>query len=52
MSNLGWAIGGLCVVCVVAAADYGWISYRAWRARRRALKSGRTLTAKFALDHD
>ncbi len=52
MSNLGWTIIVVCLVCVVASADYGWTSYRDWRARRRALKSGRTLTAKFALDHD
>lgn len=52
MSELGWTVIVMSVVGAVASVDFGWTSYRAWRARRRALKSGRTLTAKFALDHD
>ncbi len=49
MANLVWT---LVVVGLVASADYGWTSYRRWRVRRHALKNGRTLTAKFALDRD
>ena len=49
MADLGWTI---MVVVAVASADYGWATYRDWRVRRRALKRGRTLTAKFMLYHD
>jgi hypothetical protein len=51
MVELGWTIVVVAVIAV-ASADYGWASYREWRLRRRALKHGRTLTAKFALHRD
>jgi hypothetical protein len=37
------------VACVLISADYGWASYREWRTRRIAVKTGRTLTQKFTL---
>jgi len=49
MADVVWTILAL---GAIAGADAGWTRYRRWRVRRRALKHGRTLTAKFALDHD
>jgi hypothetical protein len=46
MSSIGWAI---LLVGVGLSADVAWTEYREWRARRDALKRGRTLTAKFTL---
>ncbi len=37
------------IACLVLSADYGWASYRDWRAQRLAVKRGRTLTQKFTL---
>jgi hypothetical protein len=34
---------------VVFSADLGWTEFRDWRARRLAIKHGRTLTTKFGL---
>ena len=36
-------------VASVLAADYAFVAYRGWRARRFAAKHGRTLTVKFSL---
>jgi len=46
MSSLGWAI---LVVGVALSADVAWAEYREWRARRQAMKRGRTLTTKFGV---
>ena len=46
MSSLGWAI---LVVGLALSADVAWAEYREWRARRQAMKRGRTLTTKFGV---
>jgi hypothetical protein len=46
MSSLGWAI---LLVGLALSADVAWAEYREWRARREAMKRGRTLTTKFGL---
>jgi len=46
MSSLGWAI---LLVGAALASDVGWSEYREWRARREAVRRGRTITAKFTL---
>lgn len=46
MSNLEWAI---LLVGLVLTGDVGWTEFREWRARRLAMKRGRTLTTKFGL---
>jgi hypothetical protein len=46
MSSLGWAI---LVVGLALSADVAWAEYREWRARREAMKRGRTLTTKFGV---
>ena len=46
MSNFEWFI---LLVAVVLAADRGWTTFCGWRARRLAIKRGRTLTTKFGL---
>ena len=46
MSSLGWAI---LLVGLALSADVAWSEYREWRARRDAIKRGRTLTTKFGL---
>ena len=46
MSGLGWAI---LAVGVALSADVAWAEYREWRARRNAMKHGRTLTTKFGV---
>jgi hypothetical protein len=46
MSSLGWAI---LLVGVALSADVAWAEYREWRARRQAMKRGRTLTTKFGV---
>jgi hypothetical protein len=46
MSDLEWAI---LLVGVVLTGDVGWTEFRDWRARRLAMKRGRTLTTKFGL---
>ena len=46
MSNFEWFI---LLVAVVLATDSAWTMFRGWRARRLAIKRGRTLTAKFGL---
>jgi hypothetical protein len=39
------------VLGVLIAADMGWAAFRDHRARRLAIKRGRTLTAKYGLPH-
>ena len=46
MSSLGWAI---LLVGLALSADVAWSEYREWRARRDAMRRGRTLTSKFGL---
>lgn len=46
MSYLGWISLFLALTLVL---DSGYVRYREWRARRRAIKYGRTLTEKFVL---
>jgi hypothetical protein len=49
MAGLLWIV---VAACVVLSVDFAWICYRQWRVRRVAIKSGRTLTQKFALPRD
>lgn len=35
------------LVSLVLSADFAWASFRDWRSRRSAAKTGRTLTQKF-----
>lgn len=46
MVALVWII---LLIAMVLAADICWTEYRDWRARRQAVKNGRTLTEKFSL---
>jgi hypothetical protein len=46
MNDIGWAI---LITGVVLSLDVGWTEYRDWRARRAAVKRGRTLTTKYGL---
>jgi hypothetical protein len=39
------------VLGVLIAADMSWVAFRGHRARRLAIKGGRTLTAKYGLPH-
>ena len=42
-------IWGLVVVVVLVASEFVWANLREWNARRRAVKRGRTLTAKYGI---
>lgn len=46
VSYFGWASLTLAVTLLL---DVGYMKYRDWRAQRRTIKYGRTLTEKFAL---
>ena len=40
---------GLLAVIVLIAVEFAWASLREWNAHRRAVKRGRTLTAKYGI---
>jgi hypothetical protein len=42
-------IWGLALVAVLIAAEFARGELREWQARRRAIKRGRTLTAKYGI---
>ena len=42
-------IWGLIAVIVLVAVEFAWGTLREWNARRRAIKRGRTLTAKYGI---
>ena len=44
MVNLAWLVF---LVSLVLSADFAWASYRDWRVRRIAAKTGPTLTRRF-----
>ena len=46
MSSVGWAI---LLVGLALSADVAWAEFRDWRARREAIRRGRTLTSKFGI---
>lgn len=37
------------VVGLVVAGELGWAGLREWNARRKTIKQGRTLTAKYGI---
>jgi hypothetical protein len=42
-------IWGLIAVILLVAVEFIWATLREWSARRRAVKRGRTLTAKYGI---
>jgi hypothetical protein len=42
-------IWGLIAVILLIAIEFIWATLREWSARRRAVKRGRTLTAKYGI---
>jgi hypothetical protein len=39
----------LLIVAVLIVAQFAWAELREWAARRRAVRRGRTLTAKYGI---
>ncbi len=48
-ANMATLVCIFLVIAIILSADLGWTAYRDWRAKRLAIKHGRTLTAKFCL---
>jgi hypothetical protein len=49
MVGIAWLVF---VMALVLSADFAWASFRDWRSRRIAVKTGRTLTRKFVFPVD